>query len=175
MQAVEVWKAAVGDTVDFLDELIALLQEHGIRYCVIGGQAVNAFADPLISLDLDLVVAAEQQSALEAVLGERFQISRYEHSVNIAAPGSDLRVQFQTDPRYLAFVDRAAPRKVLGVELPVARAEDVLQGKIWASTDVTRRPSKRRKDLLDIERLVEAHPSLRKLVPAEILEKISDV
>ena len=175
MQAVEVWKAAVGDTVDFLDELIALLQEHGIRYCVIGGQAVNAFADPLISLDLDLVVAAEQQSALEAVLGERFQISRYEHSVNIAAPGSNLRVQFQTDPRYRAFVDRAAPRKVLGVELPVARAEDVLQGKIWVATDVTLRPSKRRKDLLDIERLVEAHPSLRKLVPAEILEKISDV
>ena len=62
MQAVEVWKAAVGDTVDFLDELIALLQEHGIRYCVIGGQAVNAFADPLISLDLDLVVAAETAS-----------------------------------------------------------------------------------------------------------------
>ena len=175
MQAVDVWKAAVGDTVDFLDELIALLQEHEIRYCVIGGQAVNAFADPLISLDLDLIVAAEQQSALETVLGERFQVSRHAHSVNISAPGSDLRVQFRTDPRYLEFVDRAAPRLVLGVQLPVARAEDVLQGKVWAAMDATRRPSKRRKDLLDIERLVDAHPSPRKLVPPEILEKISDV
>ena len=175
MQAVEIWKAVVGDNVDFLGELIALLEQHRIRYCVIGGQAVNAFAEPLISLDLDLVVAAEQQSDLEALLANRFQVNHFEHSVNISAPGSDLRVQIQTDPRYLEFVDRAAPRRVLGVELSVAQAEDVLRGKVWAATDATWRPSKRRKDLLDIERLIEAHPSLRQLVPPEVLEKISDI
>jgi hypothetical protein len=32
--------------------------------------------------------------------------------------------------------------------------------------------SKRQKDLLDILRLVEAHPKLRKLLPADVAKKI---
>jgi hypothetical protein len=75
-------------------------------------------------------------------------------------------VQIQTDPRYVAFVERAAVRDVLGIPLPVAALDDVLQGKIWAATDVSRRPSKRRKDLLDIERILESYLDLRPRVPA---------
>ena len=45
-------------------------------------------------------------------------------------PGSDLRVQIQTDPRYFPFIDRAAVREVLGLSLPVASLEDVLAGKV---------------------------------------------
>jgi len=44
--------------------------------------------------------------------------------------GSDLRVQIQTYPCYFAFVERASERDVLGLRLPVAAIEDVLQGKI---------------------------------------------
>ena len=33
------------------EELVALLARHNIRYCVIGGQGVNAYAEPLISLE----------------------------------------------------------------------------------------------------------------------------
>jgi hypothetical protein len=40
----------------------------------------------------------------------------------------------------------------------------VLQGKIWAVSEDTRRPTKRRKDLLDIERLLENYPHLRERV-----------
>jgi hypothetical protein len=61
-----------------------------------------------------------------------------------------VRIQIQTDPRYAAFVPGAARRSVLGLELPVATVEDVLQGKIWAAQDAGRRPSKRQKDLADI-------------------------
>jgi hypothetical protein len=50
--------------------------------------------------------------------------------LNISSGGSQLRVQIQTDPRYFDFVDRSERRKVLGVPLPVAGIEDVLQGKI---------------------------------------------
>jgi hypothetical protein len=50
--------------------------------------------------------------------------------------------------------------------------EDVLKGKIWAAQDPEGRASKRRKDLLDIERLVEAHPRLRGNVPPEILAQL---
>ena len=50
----------------------------------------------------------------------------------------------------------------------VASLEDTLAGKVAAYSDLTRRPSKRQKDLLDIMRLTEAHPEILSLVPDEI-------
>jgi hypothetical protein len=113
--------------------LLALLAEHGIRYCVIGGQAVNAYADPVVSLDLDLVIAGEQLAEVERRLRERFVVECFEQRLNVSEPGSDLRIQFQMNPRYFAFVERSTMGEVLGLTLPVARIEDVLQGKIWAA------------------------------------------
>jgi len=54
----------------------------------------------------------------------------------------------------------------------VACLEDVVQGKVWAYYDETRRRSKRQKDLSDIMRLVEPHPFLREKLPAEIRSQI---
>ena len=61
---------------------------------------------------------------------------------------------------------------VLGLELPVASLEDVLQGKVWAALDPQRRGSKRQKDLADIARLIEAYPELRAQVPPEVLARL---
>lgn len=47
------------DTVDLLEQFLQYLESREIRYCVIGGQAVNAYVDPLVSLGLDLVVAVK--------------------------------------------------------------------------------------------------------------------
>jgi hypothetical protein len=69
MQALAFWKAVAMDRANFLEYLIALLAEHNVRYCVIGGQGVNAYADPLVSLDLDLVVAVDQLKEVERLLG----------------------------------------------------------------------------------------------------------
>jgi hypothetical protein len=160
------------DHAGFLDRVVALLAKSGLRYCVVGGQAVNAYVEPIVSLDLDIVVAAEDFAAAEALLGRHFDVARFPHSLNISAPGSDLRVQLQTDPRYAAFVSRASVREVLGLELPVAALEDVLQGKVWAALDETRRPSKRQKDLADIARIVELRPELRSHVPQEIVARL---
>jgi hypothetical protein len=132
---------------------------------VIGGLAVNAYAEPVVSLDLDMVVIADQLEMLVEMLQTRFTIRRYPHSVNVSSPTSDLRIQLQMDPRYQAFVQRAAKQNVLGYTLPVAALEDVLQGKLWAFQDAERRPSKRQKDLADILRLVETHPRLEALLP----------
>ncbi len=172
MRAPAFWKTVTLDRSNFLESLVALLEEQGIRYCVIGGQGVNAYVEPLVSLDLDLVIAVDQMERAESLLRERFQVERFPHSLNIAAAGSSLRVQVQTDPRYFGFVDRASRREVLGVTLPVAGLEDVLQGKIWAAGDPERRASKRHKDLLDIERILESHPQLRERVPPEILARL---
>lgn len=169
MRAQEFWKTIVVDRADFLERLIALLTDHGIRYCVVGGQAVNAYAEPVVSLDLDLVIGVDQLPQVEALLREAFTVEKFPHSLNVSTSGSDLRVQIQTDPRYTPFLERAASRDILGYCLPVARPEDVLQGKVWAVLDTARRPSKRQKDLADIARLLEAYPSLRQHVPAGVL------
>jgi hypothetical protein len=174
MQALIFWKTVTMDETNLLETLLALLREQGVRYCVIGGQAVNAYVEPLVSLDLDLVVAAAALPDLETHLGERFQVERFPHSLNLALPGSDLRVQIQTDPRYQAFLEGAGLRTVLGVELPVAKLKDVLQGKIWAALDPQRRGSKRQKDLADIARILESHPHLREEVPEEIRARLLD-
>ncbi len=172
MQALTFWKTVTVDQANLLERLIALLNEHGIRYCVIGGQAVNAYVEPLVSLDLDLAVAIDQMAQVEAALKSLFRVERFEHSLNVSLAGSKLRVQIQTDPRYADFVNRSSPREVLGLVLPVANLEDVLKGKIWAAQDPSRRRTKQKKDLLDIERLLEAYPHLRSQVPAEILARL---
>jgi hypothetical protein len=172
MQTLAYWKTVTADRSEFLGRLVALLREAGIRYCVIGGQGVNAYVEPVVSLDLDLAVATADLAKAESLLGGHFQLKRFPHSINVSAPGSDLRVQLQTDPRYAAFVDGASPREILGLELPVATVEAVMQGKVWAALDPERRPSKRQKDLADIARLLEAHPGLRRLVPEDLLARL---
>lgn len=160
------------DRTEFLDRLIGLLEAQGIRYCVVGGQAVNAYAEPVVSLDLDLAVAVDDLARAESQLRAAFAVERHAHSLNVSESGSDVRVQIQTDPRYAGFPERASVRQILGIRLPVAALEDVLQGKVWAASDPGRRPSKRLKDLADIARLLEVSPELRPLVPPEILSKL---
>jgi len=164
MQALAFWKAVLVDQANFLESLIGLLAKHRVQYCVIGGQAVNAYVEPLVSLDLDLAVVVEQIGPVEGLLREHFLVERFPHSLNVSTPGSKLRVQIQTDPRYSAFVARAAVRDVLGVQLPVASVEDVLQGKLWSTLS--------KGDLLDIERLLEVYPDLRVRVPNEVLSRL---
>ena len=169
MRALTFWKTVTMDQMNLLDKLIHLLNEHSIRYCAIGGQAVNAYVEPLVSLDLDLAVAVDQLTEVEELFGNHFQLRRFPHSLNVSLAGSDLRVQIQTDPRYADFVQRATEREVLGLAMPVASLEDVLRGKIWAVQDPERRGSKRQKDLADIARIIEAYSYMRVQVPEEIL------
>jgi hypothetical protein len=172
MQALTFWKIVAMDKSDFLEELISFFAQHGVHYCVIGGQAVNAYVDPVVSLDIDLVVAFERLDEVEKQLSQNFNLQRFPHSLNVSKAGSDIRAQIQTDPRYADFAARAAQREVLGMLLPVADLEDTLQGKVWAVLDAQRRSSKRQKDLADIARLLEAYPHLKPLVPQEILDRL---
>lgn len=160
------------DKSNLLEQFVALLHQHAIRYCVIGGQGVNAYVEPLVSLDLDIVVATDQVDALLRALDERYNIKTFPHSINIEMPNSDLRIQIQTDERYTSFVEHATQRTVLGLEMSVGSLEDILQGKVWAAQDPMRRGSKRQKDLADVARIIESFPDLRRNVPAEILQKL---
>jgi hypothetical protein len=168
------WQLVVRDRADFLPRLLGALYDSRARYCVIGGVAVNAYAEPHITLDFDLVMAAEDLPALERALAGDFDLEHFPHTTNVTSPESGLRVQISTDPRYAGAIERAGRRTVLGFEMRVAALRDVLQGKIWAAESPGRRPLKRQKDLFDIARLLEAHPELRELVPADILAQLPE-
>ena len=112
----------------FLDQL----EELKTDYCLIGRLAVNAYAEPVASLDLDLVLAINDVEKLIEHVKNTFEISRFEHSINLQHPDSDLRIQLQTDLRYQSFIAKASVKNVLGYEMNVAALDDVLTGKIWA-------------------------------------------
>ena len=119
--------------LDIIQMLLDILAETRSRYCLIGGLAVNAYVEPVVSLDLDIVAAVEDIEAICKTAEERgFRIERFEHSVNFTSEASDLRIQLQTDPRFQEFISDAEPRDVLGYKMKVAKLGDVLLGKVWA-------------------------------------------
>ena len=157
---------------DIVQAFLDLLSTSNTDYCVIGGLAVNAYTEPVVSLDLDIVIAADNIETVIKSIKAHFRIQRFTHSINLTTDKSDLRIQLQTDSRYQDFISRAESRTVLGYNMKVANIEDVFQGKIWAYSDDQRRKSKRQKDLADIVRLIEVKPSLAKQLPASIKKRI---
>jgi hypothetical protein len=142
-------------------------------YCLIGGLAVNCYVEPVYTLDADLVVVSASLPHLAARLREQgFRVEEQRHSVNVHAPGSELRIQFTTDDRYQEFIGRARDAEVLGVIVHVASVEDVTRGKLWAYGDPQRRLTKRKKDELDLIRLAEAYPDLKQSYPPELRQQI---
>ena len=86
MRASTFWKAVTMDEADLLGKLLALFKKRGIRFCIIGGQGVNAYVEPVVSLDLDVVVASDQLAGIEASLGG-YRVERFRHSLNISMQG----------------------------------------------------------------------------------------
>jgi hypothetical protein len=159
---------------DIIQLLLDILSDTNSRYCLIGGLAVNAYTEPVVSLDLDIVAAAENiDNICKAADKKSMKVEKFAHSVNLNSTDSDLRIQLQTDSRYQEFVSSAQDKDVLGYKMKVARIEDVLQGKVWAYMDKERRKSKRQKDLADIFRIIENFPQLEASLPQNIREELN--
>jgi hypothetical protein len=172
MTATEVYELTTqGGATDFA-RLIQACASFG-PYCLIGGLAVNCYVEPVYTLDADLVVISSRLPALAAELrDEGFKVEEHPHSLNVLAPGSELRIPFTIDERYQAFLARAVESTVLGIQVRVACLDDVTQGKLWAYEDPRRRLSKRKKDELDLIRLAEAYPRLTSLYPRELQDQL---
>lgn len=153
--------------------LVQALELRGISWCMIGGLAVNHWADePMATADVDLVIVTEQlEEACAACDSLGFSQQAFAHSVNLKGQ-SKVSIQITTAREYQEFPSRSVAADVHGMLMRVASVEDTLRGKIAAFSDAERRASKRQKDLADIARLLEAHPALRELVPVAIAEKL---
>jgi hypothetical protein len=165
------WQTAGGG--DDVSLLVATLERREIPWCMIGGLAVNYWAkEPMATADVDVVIAAERvDDAVKALRAAGFTAKKFKWSVNLKGH-SKISVQISTEEAYREFPGRSTPADIHGILMRVASLPDTLRGKILAWQDAERRPSKRQKDLLDIMRLVEAHPNLRKLLPAALAKKI---
>ena len=166
-------KAVANGEVDILQLLLDILEATGSHYCVIGGLAVIAYVEPVVSLDLDLAIFASDVEKTCRIASEKeIKVEEYEHSIKLSSPKSDLRIQLQTDSRFQEFISRGSSRTVLEYRMNVASLEDVLRGKIWAYLDESRRKSKRQKDLADIARLVEGYPALATQLPPSLRSQV---
>ena len=155
--------------------LVATLERLEIAWCMIGGLAVNHWAtEPMATADVDVVIAAERiDEAVKALSAAGFKAKRFKWSVNLTGR-SKVSVQISTEKVYQEFPGRSVPADIHGILMRVANLRDTLAGKLLAYRDKERRASKRQKDLTDILRLVEAHPKLKKLLPADVAKKLKE-
>jgi hypothetical protein len=165
------WQTAGG--AGDVRRLVDTLESRQIPWCMIGGLAVNHWAaEPLVTRDVDIVITAQRlDEAVAALKDAGFTVENHEWSLNLQGTGA-VTIQITTEAGYTDFSQRAVAADVHGILMRVASREDTLAGKVRAWSDEQRRPSKRQKDLLDIIRLVEAHPSLWDRLPAALQQLV---
>jgi hypothetical protein len=170
----EVFESVTGSGSSDFQILVSILNKYG-SWCLIGGLAVNCYVEPVYTLDADIVVVSSKLPLIESDLkAAGFLLEEFPHSLNAKMPGSDLRIQLSLDPRYQEFLDHTRMAEVFGQLVPVASLAALVQGKIWAWQDEKLRPTKRKKDELDLMRILEAHPETRALMPEEIRQQVPE-
>ena len=165
------WQTSGG--TDDVMRLVDCLERADAVWCVIGGVAVNHWAEqPMVTQDVDIVVASDSIERTVTLLEEAgFRSERFEWSINFQGR-STVSIQLSTEDFYRDFPSRAVPADVHGILLRVASLEDTLRGKMKAWSEPERRQSKRIKDLADIARLVEAHPRLWTLLTDDLKQQV---
>ena len=165
------WQTAGG--TDDVMRLVDCLERADIVWCAIGGIAVNQWADePMVTQDVDFVVAAESVERVVKILDEAgFKSKRFPWSINFRGH-SKVSIQLSTEDFYKDYANRSVPSDIHGILMRVASLEDTLRGKIKAWRDTKRRQSKKLKDLGDIARLVESYPQLWDLLDPDLKEII---
>ena len=172
MTASAAFQSISGSGDDF--QQVVALCESLRDYCLIGGLAINCYVEPVYTMDAAFALAAAHLDAVRqrlATLG--CKVEDHAHSLNALRPGSQLSIQFTKDERYAGFPSRAEIRETLGLQLRVASLPDLVQAKIWVSSDPQRRLSKRKKDELDLIRVAEKHPQFISQLPQDIRRQIT--
>lgn len=159
MTAREIYESVTNGGASDFATVVEILQRHG-PWCLIGGLAVNCYVEPVYTVDADIVVALKNVDAVWTNLSAG------------SKAGSKLQIHFMQDERYQPFLTRAKLREVLDQIVPVADLKDIVQGKIWAWRDEERRLTKRKKDELDLIRIAETYPELRRLIPKQIVVQL---
>lgn len=98
-----------------LDVILAVLELHGVRYILIGGQAGTAWGSPLLTSDFDAVYARDRPNL------ERVAAALRDLDAKLRVPGVDEELPFQLDATTLergfnfTFATRAGDLDLLGL------------------------------------------------------------
>ena len=170
----EIFESVTGSGSTDFATVVRILNQHS-GWCLIGGLAVNCYVEPVYTLDAEIVVISSDLPEIKNDLERaEFLLEEFPHSLNATMAGSDLRIQFTTDPRYQDFLNNTTLHEVLNQKVPVASIANVVRGKIWAWSDDSRRLSKRKKDELDLIRIAEKYSELRAVMPPQIIQQMDE-
>jgi hypothetical protein len=148
------------DLRSVLIEIASALREASIDHALIGGLALAAHGAARATVDLDLLADGARADEVDRILRERgFRcLHRSEFAANYAsADAARGRVDFlfarHTYGR--AMLARAASHAILGHEIRVVDASDLIGLKVQSSSND---PARRHRDLADVEALLRAAP-----------------
>ena len=146
------------DLRSVLLEIQASLADAGIEHALIGGLALAAHGAARATVDLDLLADATRADEVDQLLiAAGYEcLHRNEFVGNYASQeeASRGRIDFLfVSQKYgRAMLRRAQPHRVLGQSIAVVDASDLIGLKVQSSSND---PSRMRRDLADIERLLE--------------------
>jgi hypothetical protein len=131
----------------FLATVVRALEQAGISYMLTGSLAAAYYATPRATQDVDIVIEVEPESLeglVELLLGQGFYVSldaaqealRTRGQFNAIDPDRGWKADFivrKDRPFSRTEFERRQSSTILGVELPIARLEDVVIAKLeWA-------------------------------------------
>jgi len=146
------------DLRSVLLEIHSALREASIAHALIGGLALAAHGAGRATIDLDLLADGDRADDIDRILRERGYecLLRNEYVANyVAATPERGRVDFLFAQlaRGRAMLARAALHTILGAQIRVADAADLIGLKVQSSSND---PSRRYLDLADIDRLLRS-------------------
>ena len=81
----EFFNSIVNGSIDAIQLFLDQLDETESDYCIIGGLAVNAYAEPVVSLDMDIVIIVNKLDELcDRVLSSGMSIKKFPNSINLS-------------------------------------------------------------------------------------------
>jgi hypothetical protein len=145
------------DLRSVLIEMHEALREADIEHALIGGLALAAHGAARATVDLDLLAEAERADDVDRLTRERGYtcLHRSPHVANYASSEparGRVDFLFARHAHGRAMLARAAPREILGRQIRVVDASDLIGLKVQASSND---PSRRHLDLADIARLLD--------------------
>src|SRR5450432_3245611 len=146
-----------------LARLLEAIEETGARYALVGGHAVSVHTRPRLTVDVDVVVEARKQAAIErAVAARDFRIQRDRDVLRLfeaSDPGSSAVADLLLSDSHAVWAEAlrtATPAVYQGQKLPLATAAALVAMKFVAATSSDRPQEDRLQDVSDISRLVKA-------------------
>ena len=69
---------------DILQIFLNILKRNKIAYCMVGGLAVNAYVEPVVSLDLAVVIENKDiDKVSKKIVDKGLKVERFEHLADI--------------------------------------------------------------------------------------------